>query len=124
MRIVDQALPADGRARLLEINAHDDFQAVGQFVAQRVQAAGVFQRAAFVVDRARADDHQQARVCLPQDADDAFAAVRDGGAGFRHGRKQILHRARRREPDDFADMQILRLEHRRQYSGGQRGQKI
>jgi len=45
MRIVDQALPADDGARLFKINAHDNFQAFGKFLAQGVEPRGIFQRA-------------------------------------------------------------------------------
>ena len=37
--IVDQALPADRGARLLEIDAHDDLEAVGQLFAQAPRGA-------------------------------------------------------------------------------------
>jgi hypothetical protein len=96
-----KSLPADGRARLFKIDAHDDFQAVGKFLAQRVEPRRVFQRAFFVVNRARADHDQQPRVFPPQDADDPLAAVRDhrvDGVGRRCLRLQF---ARRQQPDDF-----------------------
>ena len=37
VRIVDEAFPADGRARFLEVHAHDDEQRVGVALARRVQ---------------------------------------------------------------------------------------
>ncbi len=39
--IVDQAFPADRRARLLEIDAHHDLQPIRQALAQRAQTAGI-----------------------------------------------------------------------------------
>ena len=42
VRIVDQTLPADGRARFLKIDAHDDFHLAGKFLPQRVQPGRVF----------------------------------------------------------------------------------
>ena len=68
--IVDQALPANGRARFFKINAHDDFHAVGEFLAQGVQSLSVFQRGFLVMDGARPDDDEEARVFLSQNADD------------------------------------------------------
>jgi len=103
-RVVDQPLPADGRARFLKIDAHDNFHAVGKFLAQRVQPGRVFERALFIMDRAGPDDDEQARVLLPQNADDPFAAAGDGGVrGFRR-RCQGLQGLGRREPDDFIDV--------------------
>src|SRR5690606_1222272 len=55
VRVVDQALPADGGARFLEVHAHHDLQRVAEAVAQRAQAPGIFHRRVRVVDRARAD---------------------------------------------------------------------
>ena len=78
---------------------------------------------ALIVNGARPDDDEQARVFLIEDADNAFAAHGHGGGGFGRGRKRGLHHAGRGEADYFADMQILRLEHRREYSGKLRGQK-
>ena len=42
VRVVDVALPADGGARLLEVDAHDDEQVALQRVGHRLQAARVF----------------------------------------------------------------------------------
>jgi cobaltochelatase CobN len=74
--VVDQALPAHRGARLLEVHAHHDLQRVGVLVAQRPQAAGVVQRGGRVVDRAGADDHQQAVVLAGHDVVDGC-----GGCG-------------------------------------------
>ena len=67
-RVVDVALPADGGARLLEVDAHHDEQLVA--AARRPRA---FSRRAYsiacvvVVDRARADDDEQPVVAAVQD---------------------------------------------------------
>ena len=71
VRVVDQALPADGGARLLEVHAHHDLQRVGVLLALRLQPAGVFERGRRVVDRARAHDHQQPVVRAGHDVVDA-----------------------------------------------------
>ena len=44
MRVVDVALPADRRARLLEVEAHQHEQFVPDLGTQLLQAAGVLQR--------------------------------------------------------------------------------
>ena len=83
----------------------------GKFLAQRVQPRRVFQRAFLIVNGARPDDDEQARVFLPQDADDPFAAARDGGVHGVARRRLRLQFARREQPDDFFDVQVLRSIH-------------
>ena len=77
VRVVDQALPTHGSAWFLEIHAHHDFQGIGVLIAQRLQAAGVFQRGGRVVDRAGADDDEQTVVLAMHDVVDVFAGLGD-----------------------------------------------
>ena len=58
--IVDEALPANGRAGFFKINPHDDEVAVGDFAGEHGEAVGVFERGGRVVDRAGAYDHEHA----------------------------------------------------------------
>ena len=44
MRIVDEALPADGGAGLFKVDAHDDAQVGGEFVDRAFEQPGVFAR--------------------------------------------------------------------------------
>ena len=62
VRIVDETLPADRRARLLEIDTHDDLERVPERVAHRAQSPRVLQRGLRVVDRAGSDDDGQSIV--------------------------------------------------------------
>ena len=62
VRIHDQALPADGGARFFEIDAHDDHHAVGDLAGERGEPAGVVAAGLEVVDRAGADDQEEALV--------------------------------------------------------------
>jgi len=64
MRVVDEALPADGGAGFLEIDAHDDFHAVGKFLAEGVELGGVFEGGFIVVDGAGSDDDEEPGVFL------------------------------------------------------------
>ena len=59
VRVVDEALPPDSGARLLQVRAHDDQQLAAVLLLQRQQPVAVLERGRGVVDRARADDHQQ-----------------------------------------------------------------
>ncbi len=52
--IVDQAFPADGRARLLEINAHDDQQIGGQLRCFASCSRAAYSLAAFSRGSSRA----------------------------------------------------------------------
>ncbi len=54
VRVVEQTLPAQRRAGLLEVHAHHDVQVIAQFVGLRGELAGVVHRGGRVVHRARA----------------------------------------------------------------------
>ncbi len=75
VRIVDQALPADGGARLLEIDPHHDLEAVGELFAQVGEALGVVDGRHGIMDRAGADDDQQAVIGAVQDGVDGVAGA-------------------------------------------------
>ncbi len=81
MGVVDQPFPAHGGARLFEIDAHHDVQAIAHLVGQRAEAAGVIQCSIHVMDGAGAHDHQQARVVAIQDVLNDAAAFHDGALG-------------------------------------------
>ena len=69
VRVVDQALPADRRARLLEIDAHQQQHRASRRAAASPRRRVAYSRAATgVVDRARPDDHEQPRVLAIEDA--------------------------------------------------------
>jgi cobaltochelatase CobN len=74
-RVVDEALPAHRRARLLEVHAHHDGEVVLQALALFLQALRVLDRRAVVVDRARAHHHQQPVVRAAQDVVHGLAAL-------------------------------------------------
>ena len=52
--VVDEPLPADGRARLLEVGAHDHDQVIGITRGQARQPFAILERRRRVVDGARA----------------------------------------------------------------------
>ena len=81
VRVVDQALPADGGTRFLEIDAHDQIQGVGHFFGQRLEALGVFVGSLEVVDRAWPDYHEEAVVGAVENVTNDFAALGDGLQG-------------------------------------------
>ena len=70
IRIVDQTLPADRRARLLEIHAHHDHQSVLKLALERRKTLRVLVRRFRIVNRARADDDQQTIIATVQDVAD------------------------------------------------------
>ena len=78
VRVVDQTFPADGGARLFEIHAHDQKQAIRDFSRQHLEALGIFVGRLDVMDRARADDHEQAMILAVEDVADDFAAMGHG----------------------------------------------
>ena len=105
--IVDQSLPADGGARLLEIDAHHDLEAVGQLLAQGDEAFGVFHGGGGIVHRAGADDDQKAVIGSVQDRVDGVARRHHDsrrGQGARYLAHDLL---RRRQLFQFAYSKIV-----------------
>ncbi|MOA06318.1 hypothetical protein D3C78_1259490 [compost metagenome] len=72
-RIVGQAFPAYGRAGLFYVGAHDQQHAVAHFMGHASQVGGVFEGGFRVVDRAGANDDQQAGVLTVEDRADGLA---------------------------------------------------
>lgn len=66
-RVVDQPLPPDSRAGLLEVNAHEDAERIPQLGAQSGEPAGVVEGTFRIVDRTRTDDGEEAGVASVQD---------------------------------------------------------
>ncbi len=72
MRIVDQPFPADRGARFFEIDAHQHEQAILHAARKLQQPLGVFQAGLFIVNGARADDHDQPRIVAGENLLDRF----------------------------------------------------
>ena len=84
--IVDEALPSNGGARLLKVDAHGDAQVGGELLDGGFEQGGVFAGGLGVVNGAGACENQQARVAAVEDGGDLVAGVGDGGrGGFRDG---------------------------------------
>ena len=84
VRVIDVALPADGGAGLLEVDAHQDEQVVGEGIGLCLELAGVVHGLRVVMDGAGTDNDQQAIVLAGEDAADRRTAVLDqlgGGVG-------------------------------------------
>ena len=86
VRVVDEPLPADRRARLLEVDAHADEQPVAQALTDRQEALCVLERGGRIVNRTWTHDHEHAAVApgddgldlAPRGADER-GAPRDSG---------------------------------------------
>lgn len=106
-RIVDVALPADGRARLFEIHAHDDQQIVAQAIRGRPEPMGVVERLVVIVDRARAHHGKQAIVPSVQDVRHRGPARFDVRLhGGRHG-QLVEQECRGNERTDRTDAHVI-----------------
>jgi hypothetical protein len=81
--VVDEAIPADGGAGLLELDAHDDGEGVGELVDVGLELGGILAGGGGVVDGAGADDDEQAAVAAGED-------LADLGAGGDYGRGGAL----------------------------------
>ncbi len=106
-RVVDIALPAHRGARLFEIDAHDQLQRVADFVGQRLEAAGVIEAGDRVVDRAGADDDEEARVRALENAVQRGAAMHDGVCGGQRQRQAAVDILRRRHGVEGGDVDVF-----------------
>ncbi len=75
IRIVDESFPADDRARLLEVDAHDNEQRIGERVRDRFEFGRVFERGPGVVDGTRPDDYEEPRILAVEDRLDGTARL-------------------------------------------------
>ena len=71
--VVDQPLPADRGARLLEIHAHHDHETVFKLTLDGGQFLGVFVRGLRIMDRARTHDDEQSIVTAIEHVADLLA---------------------------------------------------
>ena len=81
VRVVDQALPAGHRARLLEVDPHHDQQVGAAALAHGQQAASVVKGSRRVVHRAGPGDHKQTVVGTVEHGADLGPALLHGGRG-------------------------------------------
>ena len=109
IRIVDQPLPADGGARLLEIRAHDDDQAVVELAVHGGETLGILAGGLRVVNRAGADDDQQTVVAAMQHVADLLPGAQHQVAHLLGQRQFAQERARRGNRVQLADIDIDRL---------------
>ena len=100
--VVDQALPAGHRTRLLEVDPHHDQQVGGVRVAEGGQAAGVVQRGGRIVDRARPGDDQQAVIRVVKHGTDFGAGALNRPRGL-IVQRQLIEQRRRRQQRLVAD---------------------
>ena len=105
--VVDQPLPSDRGARLLEIDAHHDLEAVGKLFAQGGEALGVVYGGDGIVDRAGADDDQQAVVGPVQDGVDGVARRHHHPRRGQGARYLAHHLLRRTQFFQFANSKIV-----------------
>jgi len=102
----DQALPADCGARFFEVDTHHDQQAVTQFAVERGKARRIVVRGLRVMDRAGADDGEQAVVAAVQHVADLAARV-EHEVAHRVGQRQFLDEiARRRNRVELAYVHV------------------
>jgi len=87
--VVDEALPAEGGAGLLEVDAHDDAEFAGVLGDSGFEEFGVLARGFGVVNGARADDYEEAMVFAVKDLDDLGAGLVDGRRG-RFGERELF----------------------------------
>jgi hypothetical protein len=105
--IVDEAFPADGRARLLEVDAHDDDQVARELAPEHGEPVGIIDCRVVVMDRARADDHEQPVVRAVKHAVDRLPSVVRRARGRRRDRKLAQQMRGRRQLHDVLDPGVV-----------------
>src|ERR1019366_2767737 len=96
IRVVDEARPPDGGARLFEVHAHDDAQVGGKLGNGIVQQRAVLARGGGVVDRAWPHQNQQSGIAPAQDFVDLVAGSEYGFRGGLGDGKLFLEEYRRK----------------------------
>ena len=107
--IVDQPLPSDRGARLLEIRAHDDDQTVIELPVHGGEPFGVLVRRLRIMDRTGAHDRQQAVVPAVQHVTDLLTGAQHQIAHLVGQRQLTQERTRRRDRIQLADVDVDRL---------------
>lgn len=69
VRVVDQALPSDRGAGLLEVGTHDDTEVGRQLLGELLQASSVFHSGGRVMNGAGSNDHEQTVIALLNNLD-------------------------------------------------------
>jgi hypothetical protein len=111
VRIHDEPLPTEGRARLLEVAAHHDHDLLADSIDQPAQPGRVLQAGPGVVDRTRPHDQQQPGVLVQDDVSDLPARLGDELLlGFRP-RDLVQHQRRCGQRDVRGDVEVGYLSH-------------
>jgi hypothetical protein len=100
VRVVDHALPADRRPRLLEVDAHGDAQLVGELARLGAEQPGVFEGRLAVVDAAGSHHDEQPVVLAVEDRRDLLAAPQDDFRLLGTERQLVEDQRRGEERDD------------------------
>jgi hypothetical protein len=108
MRVVDEAFPADGRARLFEVHAHRDQEIADEALLDLEQPRAILTCRRDVVDRARTDDDDEPVLRAMQDAVDFVARIRNGVRGIERDGKLAQQNGRRDQLFDRANAHIVR----------------
>src|SRR2546428_5241942 len=109
VRIVDESLPADRRARVLEVDAHHETEVAAELVGRLLQTARVVESGRWIVDGAGADDDEQAVVLAGQDANDLLAGAADDERAQLTQRQLLEENRRREQRPDALDVQVAGL---------------
>ncbi len=106
-RIVDETFPADGGSGFFKIDAHEDKETVGDFIADGGQAAGVVESTVGVVNGAGSNDDEKPVIAFLENGFDGFAGLVDEAIGGFRGGEGFFEGDGGDEPDDFADVDVL-----------------
>src|SRR6185369_13725554 len=109
--VVDEPLPPERGARLLEVHAHHEDERLLDLVGERAQPPRVVEPGDGIVDRAGPDDHEEARVAAVEDRLERAAAAEDGLRGALALRDVALHLVGLGHEVEGGDVEVLGLLH-------------
>jgi hypothetical protein len=124
VRVVDQPLPADRGARLLEVHAHDEVERLLHALGQRLEAPGVLARSLQVVDRAGTHDHEEPRVAPVEDVAHRLAGPVDEGFARRGERQLGAHLLRCRQELARENVDVVQAARHGRTRAGKNGRRV
>src|ERR1017187_10015469 len=95
--IVDQSLPSDGGAGLLEVDAHHNAQFRGELRDGAPEQSRIVPRSLGVVNGTRSGHHQETAVSAAENLANLMARLVDGCRGFLGGGHLLLQKDRRKD---------------------------
>ena len=107
MRVIDQALPAHGGPGFLKIDPHHDMKVFRKLLNEGPEARAILKGGRRVMNRARANDYEEAVILASQNRFRAHSGIVDQIGGLLGGREIVGQDCRRDQRVNTPDTQII-----------------